>query len=78
MCLHASVLKKHISFLILSTAAAMYSPRQRCFVLALIGWLMPAWGSTTKNNQASVLNQFLRVKLAMWHKSYEVWHGQVV
>ena len=76
--LHALVLKKHI--LILSTAAALYSPLVWKQFLApvslrpllldtqspLIGQLTYAWASTA-NNSAAQLNQFLCAKLAARH-----------
>ena len=71
------MLKKHISSLILSSAAALYSP-SLCFSSCLsqapphlkdnqsllIGQLTHAWASSASNNRAAVLNQFLRDKAA--------------
>ena len=67
------MLKKHISFLILSRAAAPYSPSvwngfSSCLFKvksALIGQLTHTWAGTANKIRAAVLNQLPGAKLAV-------------
>ena len=75
------MLRKHISFLILSRAAAIYSPSILVPVSLrlslhdtpspLIGQLTHGWASTANNNRAAVLDQILCVRLAVRHKLFK-------
>ena len=71
--------KKHISFILLSSAAALYSPCLQCSVLASVFLntqslpvsQTPAWPSTA-NNRAAVLNRFLHAKLASFAYTLQI------
>ena len=73
------MLKKNISCLILSSAAALYPPSvwkapvslKKKTKSPLIGQLTHAWTSTANSNKAALLNHFLHAKLATKHKLYK-------
>ena len=68
--LHALMLKKHISCLIISSALAeiAWSPSLRNTQSPLIGQLPHTWASTANSDMAAVLNQLLPPELASWIK----------